>query len=204
MHQKFSCIYQRTTTNHRSPLFFILKIGGKWCAFRGGLGKLQKQIRFWSLIKNTPTKRLSHLEKSRLTEKTYSHAPIKTLIEMLVHQQPINVQHVWDPRALNETGLWIVGQSEERGLMTVQLGASWHNQLNNLEKTDTLTASPAGPSFPAGPSGPVKPWREKRSVVTVVSSIENKQIEDAVCMWCVDNIMESVCWRFRYTYINSW
>lgn len=104
MRQKFSYISQRTTTTHRPPYFF-LQIGGEWCAFRAGLGKLQKQIRFWSLIKNTPTKRLSQLEKSRLTEKTYSHAPIKTLIEMLVHQQPINVQLLWDPRALNETGL---------------------------------------------------------------------------------------------------
>lgn len=125
MPQKFSCISQRTTTTHR-PLCFIF-LGGKWCAFRAGLGKLQKQIRFWSLIKNTPTKRLSQLEKSRLTEKTYSHAPIKTLIEMLVHQQPINVLHLWDPRALNETGLWIGGSLRKGGVITIQLGASWHN-----------------------------------------------------------------------------
>lgn len=192
--------------NSSSPLFSFLKVGGKWCAFRAGLGKLQKQIRFWSLIKNTPTKRLSQLEKSRLTEKTYSRAPIETLKEMLVHQQPINVQRLRDPRALNETGLWMGGGG------SLRKGASWQFNwvrlgmiLNDLERSKDRNTH----CFSCGsilPSRTVRTCQtlKRERIITVISSIENKQTEDAACMWCVDDITESVCQCFLYTYINSW
>lgn len=150
--QDSTCFSQHWGNRSSPPT--VLQIGGKQCAFRAGLGKQQKLIRFWSLIKNIPTTRLSRLDKSRLTEETHSLVPVRPSqkssynssqstcsVFTYIHTVFVHVHYKW-----LTSSTWLMGAVWSRQGHDIQSSASLSVSLasQNDQKTKTHLLLPLG------------------------------------------------------------